>query len=89
MKPLPRFLPAPKPAETIATLITEAGRASRGRDAAVADLQGAHKALDGAGVPRRVGGRSATVEERVRALLAGLEVTRPVREALDALSRSA
>ncbi len=89
MKPLPRFLPAPKPAETIATLTAEIVRLTAARDAAVADLQGAHSALDGVGVPRSIGRRPATLEVRVRALLAGLEVARPVREVLASLSRGA
>jgi hypothetical protein len=40
-------------------------------------------------VPRSIGRRAATLEVRVRALLTGLEVARPVREVLASLSRGA
>jgi hypothetical protein len=82
---LPAFLPLSP--EDIAA--DDLGRAIASRDAAVRDLLAAHKAFDEAGIPRRVGRRPGTVEARIRALTAAVEMSRGVRESLVMLGREA
>jgi hypothetical protein len=69
-------------AEPLEVLLAQddVARATRARDAAVRELQAAHAVLD-ALVPRRIDGRPATLEERLRLLVMAAD-TREVREAL-------
>jgi len=80
--PLPDLLPIDGPP------VTQLERAEAARDAAVYDLGQSHRLLSEVGVPAHVGGRLATLTERMRMLLSAVTVGAGERRVMVAVSRT-
>jgi hypothetical protein len=78
--PLPALLPIDAPP------VTQLERAEAARDAAVYDLSQSHRLLSEVSVPAHVGGRPATLAERMRMLLSAVTVGAAERRVMVAVS---
>ena len=80
--PLPDLLPID------GVPVTQLERAEAARDAAVYDLAQSHRLLSEVGVPAHIGGRLATLTERMRMLLSAVTVGAGERRVMVAVSRA-